>query len=84
MKAIIRRVRKLEDRLGVPGKPRDRVQFVFSTIGIEQSLETAICSRTLQPDGKVLEYVDFTRGAKGSGNLNEEELNRWLDTFPMR
>jgi hypothetical protein len=84
MKAIVRRVFKLEDRFGFSGKPRDRVQFVFSTIGIEQSLENATCSRTLQPDGKVLEYVDFTRGPKGSGKLNEEELNRWLDTFPIR
>ena len=84
MKAIVRRLCKLEDKFGVSAMPRDRIQFVFSTIGIEQSLETATCSRTLQPDGTVLEYVDFTRGPKGSGKLNEEELNRWLDTFPIQ
>lgn len=84
MKAIVRRLCKLEDRFGFPGKPRERVQFVFSTIGIEQSLESATCSRTLQPDGTVLEYVDFTRGPKGNGKLKEEDLNRWLDTFPIQ
>jgi hypothetical protein len=84
MKAIIRRLCNLEDRFGSPGKPRERLRFVFSVIGIEESLDHATCFRTIWPDGTLFEQVDLAHCPKGGGRLNKEELDRWVETFPIQ
>jgi len=84
MKAIVRRLCKLEDRFGSPDKPRDRFQLVFSRIGREESLENATCSRAIWPNGTLFEMVDLKGSKEGHGRLSDEELDRWVENFPIR
>ena len=43
---------------------------------------TPPCARTLWPDGTLFEMVEFNRHNAGS-ELTDEELDRWLESFPV-
>ena len=84
MKAIARRLRRLEDQFApADGQPRDRFRLVLRPAGLlNPSLENATCRRTLCPNGTVLESVEFTTSSNGR-ELTQEELDRWLASFPV-
>ena len=84
MKAIARRLRRLEDQFArADGQPRDRFRLVLRAAGLlNPSLENATCRRTLCPNGTVLESVEFTTSSNGR-ELTQEELDRWLASFPV-
>jgi len=69
----------LEDR--VNPKPREIFRMVFCGVR-EPGLVGAICSRTLCPNGIVSECIFLGRSADGH-RLTNEELDRWIATFPI-
>jgi hypothetical protein len=50
----------------------------------EQSLEGSKCSRTLCPNGTLIEVVRFDRCRPGRERLSEEALDRFVESFPVR
>lgn len=80
-----RRIQRLEDRSGTDGsKPRKLQRIVVSCLDREPSLEGAECTRTLCPNGTLLEMVRFDRCRPGSERLSEEALDRFVESFPVR
>lgn len=57
---------------------------MFSRIGREESLENATCSRTIWPNGTLFEMVRLNGSKEGRGRLSDEELDRWVESFPIR
>ncbi len=80
MKAIGRRVCRLEVRFAPPDKPRDRVRVVVGRIGPEEGLQNATCKRTLCANGSLVEVVRLNGSADG---LTAEDLDRFVESFPM-
>jgi len=84
MKAIARRLRRLEDEFGpTDGKPRERFRLVLRPAGLRNpALEGATCRRTLCPNGTVLESVEFRTSSNGP-ELTQGELDEWVASFPV-
>jgi hypothetical protein len=84
VKIIERRLRQLEDRFGpADGKPRRRLRLLVSMAGSNPSVEDATCKRTLCSDGTLLELVEFSKHNEGPDVLPHEDLDRWVETFPV-
>jgi len=59
---------------------RGRFHIVVSHAGKPFNLATATCTRTLMPDGGLMEIVNVN----GSGHeLSDEELERFIQSFPI-
>ena len=64
MKAIAKRLRRLEDEFGpADGKPRDRFRLVVRSAGEMLGSESATSRRTLCPDGTLMELVEIRNTA---------------------
>ena len=83
MKTVIRRLTKLEHQLGYSGKPRERFRMVIRRADSAPTLEGATCKRSLCPDGSLFEFVKFLEPSDGSHELSQEEIDRWVETFPI-
>ena len=84
MRAVVRRIDRLEDQFGSSnGKPRRRIRMMISMAGAAPCLEDATCKRTRWADGTLFEMVEFKRHNDGPGELTDEELNTWLEGFPV-
>jgi len=82
MRAIARRLRRLEDQLGPPdGNPRPYFRIVLVRLDHKPGLAGAMCRRMLLPDGTVSENVVL--GSSNASELTEEELDRWVESFPI-
>ena len=58
---------------------RGRFRMVVSHAGKPFDLATATCTRTLMPDGGLMEIVNVS----GSGHdLREEDLEKFIQSFP--
>ena len=57
--------------------------MMISMAGAEPSLEDATCTRTLWSDGTLFEMVEFNRHNEGPDELTDEELDKWLESFPV-
>ena len=80
-----RRVKRLEDLASAAsGKPRKVDRTVVRCMDREPSLENAECTRTLCPNGTLLEMVRFDRCRTGGERLSEEDLDRFVESFPVR
>jgi len=84
MKTINRRIARLEDQFGSADKPRPRLRLLVMELGSKMYLADATCTRTLGPDGTLMESVCFQNHREGSDELIEEEIDRWADSFPMQ
>jgi hypothetical protein len=84
MKTIDRRVRQLGDRFGSSEKPRPRMRLIVRPLGSKLVLADAECTRTLCPDGTVMELVQFQDHREGPDEISGEELDRWADGFPVK
>ena len=84
MKAIARRLHRLEDQFGpADGKARDCFRLVVQPAGLRNpGLAGATCRRTLCPNGTVLESVEFRTSSNGP-ELTQEELDKWVASFPV-
>ena len=59
---------------------RGRFRIVVSHAGRPFDLATATCTRTLMPDGGLMEIVNVN----GSGHdLSDEELERFIQSHPI-
>ena len=59
---------------------RGRFRIVVSHAGKPFNLATATCTRTLMPDGGLMEIVNLN----GSGqDLSDEELERFIQSHPI-
>ena len=58
--------------------------MVIEMAGSTPSLEGATCMRTQWPDGTLFETVRFNKRNDGPDELTQDELDRWVDTFPIR
>ena len=83
MKAVTKRIARLEEYLQVTWNPRKRLSIVVSSVDRTSSLENATCTRTLCPNGTLLEVVRLDRSRPGRHELTDEELERWIETFPI-
>ena len=54
------------------------------TLGSKLVLADAECTRTLCPDGTVMELVEFQDHREGPDAISDEELDRWADGFPVQ
>jgi hypothetical protein len=84
MKTIARRISRLEDQYGSANKPRPRLRLLVMGLGSKLCLADATCTRTLGPDGVLMESVHFQNHREGPDHLSEEEIDRWADTFPVQ
>jgi hypothetical protein len=83
MKAIHRRLHRLEDQMAVThGKPQKTVRLV-SRLDCVSSLENGTCTRTPWPDGTVFEMLRFVGEREGGREATAEELDRWVASFPI-
>jgi hypothetical protein len=49
----------------------------------EPSLEDATCRRTLWSDATLFEMVEFHKHNAGPDELTDEELDGWIESFPV-
>jgi hypothetical protein len=94
MKAITRRLNRIENQLNPP-PPKPRTWFrVVVRMGDpdaqlvrrrdrEPSFEKATCNRSLCPDGTLWEVVRLDKICEGGEQPTDEELNTWIRGFPI-
>jgi hypothetical protein len=79
MKAILRRVDRLEERFG--SKPRNVFRLVVTrSTGGEPNLEKATCRRHYA-GGLLTELIDLK---SWNNPFTSEELDRFVDRFPIK
>jgi hypothetical protein len=81
MRALARRLHKLEELAGVSGMPRQRMRLVILTVGRTRDLARCTCRRTLAPNGLLTEFVDLD-GA--SPEWSDEDIDRFVARFPIQ
>jgi len=80
-----RRLERLEDRSGTDSnKPRKTQRIVVRSLDCNPSLENAECSRTLCPNGTLIEVVHLGHSSEGPEELSEEALDKFVESFPVR
>jgi hypothetical protein len=81
MRAIVRRVGRLEDRFQtqLAGKPKSSLRIIVTRAGSEANLSTSTCERYVR-DGLLTEVV-YLDGARGS--ISDEELETFVARFPI-
>ncbi len=84
MKTVIRRLRRLEEQFVSADRPRRHLRIVIKMAGARPSLEDATCKRTLWADGTLLEMVQFNKYNERPDELTDEELDRWVESFPIQ
>ncbi len=83
MRAVLRRVLRLENRLQGVANPL-RIRVFVQRADRRPSLVNATCQRSLHPNGTLLELVRLDRSDEGRKPIADEELDRWVETFPVR
>ena len=83
MKPVTKRIARLEEHLQITLTPRKRLSIVVTRVDRKPSLEGAPCTRTLCPDGTLMQVVHLYQSRPGREELTDEELERWIDTFPI-
>jgi hypothetical protein len=84
MMTIDRRITRLEHQLGSANRPRPRIRLMVVDLGSKLVLEDATCQRSLSRDGTLMELVEFRNHREGPDELTSEELDRWVEGFPVR
>jgi len=82
VKAIAKRLRRLEGRYALADGPREVFRLVVRHLGPAEDFERAICRRTLWPNGTVCEIVQLGTGHPES-DLTGEKLEEWIAGFPV-
>jgi hypothetical protein len=72
------RLKKLERQQNQAA--REPFRLVVSHAGKPLDLSKATCTRTLYPNGHVMEYINLHGGDYG---LREEDLERFIQSFPI-
>ena len=56
------------------------LRFVVSSIARPLDLSKATCTRTLWPNGQLMEFVELKGNRSG---LSDEDLERFIQSFPI-
>ena len=83
MRAIVRRVGRLEDRFQtqLSGKPKSSLRIIVTRAGSgAANLATSTCTRRLNNTGGLIEIVDLDGDDSG---ISEEELETFVARFPI-
>jgi hypothetical protein len=89
MKAVMTRIRRLEGRLNRSieadwvRNPNARLRLIVREAGSMGSLDGAPCKRTQCEGGQLLELVCLGQCRQDSQQLSDEQLNRWIESFPI-
>jgi hypothetical protein len=94
MKAITRRLNRIENQLNPPPpKPRTWFRVVVRRedpdapaarrLGHDMSFENATCTRSLCPDGTLSEVVRLDKMSEDDEQPTDAELNTWIAGFPI-
>lgn len=94
MTRITRRLNRLEDQFWPPAvKPRSRFRMIARWVDPDApavrrqdrqpSFEKATCRRSLCPDGTLFEVVRLDKIYEDGDQPTDEELNRWIASFPI-
>ena len=83
MRAVTRRVASLENQIWSPSRPRERFRFVVGRRDGRHCLEHSTCKRTLCSNGTLMEMIRFGRCDCRSHDLTEEQLEAWVESFPV-
>jgi len=88
MKAINRRLCRLEHRFAPPDGSHGSIRIVLRAVGPEkgieaETLEDAKCSRTTWPNGTLFEMVPLNGGNDETSKVSAQELDRWVGDFPI-
>jgi hypothetical protein len=94
MKAVLRRLNRLEGQFWPPGaRPRRYFRVVVRDedpeapsvrrLDRQPSFEKATCKRTLGPDGTLWEGVRLNEIGEDGEQPTEAELNKWIAGFPI-
>jgi len=81
MKAMIRRLRRLEALSLIDGRPRERLRVVTCGVCGPANLEKSTCRRTLDAHGLLMEIVQLD-GSRNS--LTAEDFERFVESFPVK
>jgi hypothetical protein len=83
MKAISRRLSRLEDQFGpAAGQPRDYFRMIVRRMDRKAGLAGATCTRTLLRGGTVSEVLRLDKGS-GGREPTDHELDAWVAGFPI-
>ena len=94
MKAITRRLNRIENQLNPP-PPKPRTWFrvvvrmsdpdaqLVRRLDRKPSFGAATCTRLLCPDGTLFEVVRLDKIGEGGEQPTDEELNTWIRGFPI-
>jgi hypothetical protein len=83
MKTVLKRITRLEGEFQVTLTPRKRLSIVVSRVDRKPSLDGATCTRTLCPNGTIMQVIHLDQSLPGREELTDEELDRWIETFPI-
>ena len=79
MKAIVGRLRRLEDHLAEGLASTKYFQMVVCDLDCKRSLRNARYTSQLWPDGTVMESIDLGRDRDARVDVNDEELKAWIE-----
>ena len=74
MTAVTRRLAELENQICAAHKPRRRLRIVVWLWGTIPNFEP--CTRTLCPDGTLMEVIRLDRCGRGAREPRDEEIER--------
>jgi hypothetical protein len=84
MKPLVRRVSRLEVQCDSADRPRARFRLYVHMGCATRSLNGASCKRALWPDGTLFETVRFRENSEEAEELSPNDLDRWIESFPVK
>ena len=82
MRAVVRRVQRLENHYKPSRQPLRRFRVVVHRMDRKEGIHGATCRRSLGPDGTVMEIIRMDRSWSGS-DFTEEEFEAWIESCPI-
>jgi len=79
VKAIVGRLRRLEDHLAAKGLASTKYfQMVVYDLACKRSLRQATYTSQLWPDGTIMESIDLGGDPDARVDVSDEELEAWI------
>jgi hypothetical protein len=84
VKALARRLNRLEVHVANADRPRRCLRIRVTVAGCGLILEGATCTRMFCADGSVLETLRYSGCKRGTRDVTAEDEDRWVSTFPIQ
>jgi hypothetical protein len=82
MKTVTKRIARLEEHLQITLTPRKRLSIVVMRVDRKPSLEGATCTRTLCPDGTLMQVIHLDQSRPGREGTHRRGIGT-IETFPI-